>query len=421
MLAMKIKDIKQARVALRKHLLRKDIQSEENKQESGETHSSNNTGLAKNTTSKAKSTTSGGPLLDKNGNLVECYNCKHSKKANSNHYMWNCTNLGFCYECRVEHFPLGPDCPNKDSSKFDYDKFIARQQKNGNEDNKVDITNKFQKKKAIAATNKPTPSLPAAYMLQMAQSNEDQFIEQCKKYYKSQIKGLKNCKTSGKPTHQATSDDEVITKTHDEYLAVDSGASETFINNLQFSDSDIRLTPMGKTKDQVQIAAGDPIDLIGTGDILNHTAHYTPEFHTSLLSVRQTLHHNDALALFTEKDVHVVSNTPIIKKLFNLIIKLSKKNKTLILNGNVVNGLYLVKGSSILKNKLQDLKENEIDLDKINLIPNKNFNYNHEKLTSILSKNLIKEKDKIKFAGPPYYTNIPTAQVSTAAELVRYF
>ena len=119
--------------------------------------------------------------------------------------------------------------------------------------------------------------------------------------------------------------------------------------------------------------------------------------------------------------MHVVSNTPINKKLFNLIIKLSKTYETLILNGNVVNGLYLVKGSSILKNKLQNLKENEIDLDKINLIPNKSFNYDHKKLTNILATNAIKEKDKFKFAGPSYYTNVPTAQVSTAAELVRYF
>ena len=79
------------------------------------------------------------------------------------------------------------------------------------------------------------------------------------------------------------------------------------------------------------LASGPPVEIKGRGSILDHVVKYTPEFHMSLLSVYQTLKSTDSIALFTDNDVHIVKNYPIIDSLFQLIIELSKINKSIVL------------------------------------------------------------------------------------------
>ena len=304
--AFKIKSISVAIEKLKKKLLRKDIQLDEETEALGIERSKygNSKPGTSDSLSRNDGTDEGTPLLDRNGTEILCLNCIHSKKPrNTNHFIWNCTNKSWCYQCAAKHFPMGHECPKADVKKFNYDVYLSKQQEKEsvrkNNSTTLVITNK-QKKKVTTVDD--DTSLPRGYATQKTNPQREMFIKNALKYYDNQ-----QCQMDGYcPKLPADESSEIGD------FKFDSAANETFINKMNLSDSIIRLTPTEKAKDQVQIAAGAPLDIAGVGDILNHTAHYVPNFHDSLLSVQQTLQSNDSLALFTDHDVHVVRNYLII-------------------------------------------------------------------------------------------------------------
>ena len=422
LLKLQLDNLGDAFTALKQRLKFKDVQTEENLQDSlcnGKADHSKNDKV--NTTkTNDKKDNKPEPLLDAKGNLVLCLNCKHSKnkKINKNHYMVNCKSLNFCIQCQAHHFPYGPDCDYEDIKVFNYPAYVkARKELDYN--------------LSLGDNLKPTP---------IAKSNNSSAVVTSKK------SGNKNSSITNMNEAMNTMSDADFdnfirssvanrsknknTKISDieEVFYFDSAANDTYFNNVSLSDSIVDMNRL-KTNDTVTVAGGQKLPIKGSGTILNHTSRYTPQFHTSLLSVQKTLASNDSLALFTDKDVHVVRNSPNIKKLVNFIIQKSKSNKTFLFNGDVVNGMYVVKGNSILQNSNVHLHEktsldNTTDnwnttieeLKAFNLLSNSNFNFD---IIDIDSERM--NTKEFKFANSSYYTNIPTAKVTSAAELVRYF
>ena len=218
-------------------------------------------------------------------------------------------------------------------------------------------------------------------------------------------------------------------------LFFDSGANGTHVNNEELSDSIIEINGI-QSNDSVTVAGGQMIPITGNGSLLNHRTNFTPSFHTSLLSVHKTLASNDALGIFTDKDVHVIKNTESIKSLIQYILNLSKATNTMILNGKVVRGMYVIKGDSILKKNNMDLKvtDKDIDIKEYNLLPKTNFKDSTSQIKTSPKKgrfNLNSADDinneafhidtSFNMALSSYNTNVPSVKISSAAELVRYF
>ena len=392
-------------------------------------------------------------LYSKKGKLVECLNCKHApknKNKDTNHYLSNCPNLGYCYQCETQHFPLGHDCKFEDVSIFNYDKYLENKK---DTDVNIPVTqkNKNKSKDKSKENDKVFESLSA-----MSVNSND---------FKKALKILKSA------YGENDSDDKVLKNM---FLFFDSAANGTHINNKKLSDTPINiLNRMDPMKDRVTVAGGQQIPISGYGSILNHKTSYTPSFHTSLLSVQSTLASNDSVALFTADDVHVVRNNTITKNLFNHLIKIAKSEKTVLFNGKVVNGMYVVKATDILKqqpeNNINEISvhrkdkslidiermlyslepraplllvnentqpgnvcrfakeydNNQSTIDESNLKDFQNEYKKYNLLTKVVKDdNVLLEDSSIKdfnFAGASYYTNVPTAKVSSAAELVRYY
>ena len=232
-------------------------------------------------------------------------------------------------------------------------------------------------------------------------------------------------------------------------LYFDSGANGTHINNKNLSDTIIDIN-RHNANDSVTVAGGQRIQILGRGSLLNHKTHFAPNFHTSLLSVHKTLASNDALGIFTDKDVHVIKNTEFIKNLIHYILNLSKSNKTMILNGKVVKGMYVIKGDSILAKNKSDTNDVNINItndellsnyvldnsfaidsinneynidnmDEYNLLLQTNFKDSINSTINVKDDETLLSSFNLNMANASYFTNVPTAKVSSAAELVRYF
>jgi len=132
MKSLKCKSIKKATEALRNKMKRKDIASAE---ESKFTKSSNTT----NNSDKTK----------------KCINCENSKKADSNHSIWKCSNINYCYKCRSKHLAFGPECPHKDIKIFNYDSYLEKQNKK--QDPSTVSTSTFKKKTQANLVNQNCP------------------------------------------------------------------------------------------------------------------------------------------------------------------------------------------------------------------------------------------------------------------------
>ena len=99
-------------------------------------------------------------------------------------------------------------------------------------------------------------------------------------------------------------DDKTLNDMHIFFL--DSAANGSYFNNEILSDTPI-INLIDSTMDNVTVAGGGKIPIDGYGYILNHKANYTPTFHTSLLSVQNTLDSNDSVALFSRYTFYVAS------------------------------------------------------------------------------------------------------------------
>ena len=415
---LKLESISEGLKVLKLKLVRKDISIDETKEEDNFKRLPSNFNSHKKSSAAAlnsnKDTHSDGPILNKAGKLIECLNCKHAKNPNNiNHFLWNCYNLSYCYQCKAHHFPMGPECEHQNSKVFDYETYLKRKGENTKTLPSAYPSTDKKKKLALANGSGDQKTEGGGKKASSAgPSNEDQIkILKMQMIVNKQRIAFLQCQ--GVKKKKASSSDEVNGNFE---LLFDSGANDSFVNNDKISP--IRMTPTGTVKDTVTIAAGNPLDIQGEGDILNHTSKYIPEFHTSLLSVYQTLKSNDSLALFTDNDVHVVKNFPIVKSLFNLIINLSKLNQSIVLDGKVVNGLYIVTSDAINKNNVSD-KYNLKNI-KLETRINEDALLNEQQLLDLIH-NLTINIPNSNFVAPSYYTNIPTVQVNTAAELVRYF
>ncbi len=130
---LKLKSIKDGLNALKAKMHRKDISLDENREEESfkkQSFTSNST--RKSSGGNLKDIPSDGPIVNRFGKLIECFNCKHAKNpSNTNHFLWNCTNLGYCNQCKIRHFSMGPDCPHQDIKIFNYDNYLKRKNENG--------------------------------------------------------------------------------------------------------------------------------------------------------------------------------------------------------------------------------------------------------------------------------------------------
>ena len=98
---------------------------------------------------------------------------------------------------------------------------------------------------------------------------------------------------------------------------------------------------MDQPSDCIQVADGRTFNVTGIGEILNHSSSLVPEFENSLLSVSELTKSNIAIAIFTDSKCLIVK---LDSKITNLLAKLLQQAKTtnkILIDGNVVNGLYM--------------------------------------------------------------------------------
>jgi len=110
---LKIKDVKKSVTALLENLQSKDIQlAENNREKSSQPVSKQSQGEGKK----------------------ECLNCIHNKKedATTNHKLWWCKNIDFCFKCNKKHLAFGPDCKFKDLKVFNYEQYIEKKRNPSN-------------------------------------------------------------------------------------------------------------------------------------------------------------------------------------------------------------------------------------------------------------------------------------------------
>ena len=280
---LKKKTIKTALIALKLKLDRKDIVADEMNEEHGlKNNQSPDFHTKKSEVSKTDSRFRDGVILNKNGKKIEYLNFKYSKKIDTNHFLWDCNNLTYCYQCRLQHFPYGPECALRDANIFNYEKYLEIKNKKENKIVPYSTHKTGGKKKVVSDSS--TPSLPSGYkvsssteikqlMMQNIVNNQKIALLKCKENQASASKVLNVPST----------------------LLLDSGANESYLNSKLMVL--IRMDPEAMTKEIVQIASGPPVEIKGRGCILDHVAKYIPEFHMSLLSVYQTLKSTDSIAL----------------------------------------------------------------------------------------------------------------------------
>ncbi len=322
-------------------------------------------------------------------NSFECANCMHSKDdIPKNHKLWNCKVIDNYFKCNKKHLAFGPDCKFKDIKKFNYEQYLEKKKnpKDYSSNNKLTGNGKQFANVVSQPTIMPTPSI-----------NVDSHIEL-----------LKQIAILNKKFDDLTVEPEVF-KTHKKItkksIVIDSGCSDTSINSHKHSDTPIIFNSNNQPLGKITVANGTDVDIQGQGSLLNHTTNLVSEFTNSLLSISQTTQSNNAIAIFTESDCHIVQLDEDILDLLDKILTNSKSKNQILLNGNVVNGLYICEMSDINKTcnsqnctlrYTQPLAEQQSDLH-------------------------IKSHKHIHFAGSSYYTNIPSVHVNSIKELVKFF
>jgi len=145
------------------------------------------------------------------------------------------------------------------------------------------------------------------------------------------------------------------------------------------------------------------VEIEGSGTLHNDNSNLVSQFKNSLLSVSQTTLANNAIAIFTESDCHIVKLDKEILQLLNLILTKAKSKNSVLLNGEVVNGLYICEMNDINK----DASPRTCKL-------RYQTPFNSSELEIPSSKH-------VSFAGASYYTNIPSASVKSISDLVYFF
>jgi len=184
----------------------------------------------------------------------------------------------------------------------------------------------------------------------------------------------------------------------------------TGIRTTSHSDSPVILNRMEDrtSDDQIQVADGSFIPIEGSGTLLNHTTGLISQFQNTLLSVNRTNVSNNAIAIFTETDCHVIKlNKQILNILYKLLNK-AKSSNSILLNGDVVNGLYICEIE---------------DIEKSPSLNTCTFRYNtsHDINAPIYDDINLPTSNHIKRANSSYYSNVPSVHLDSLKELVRYF
>ena len=354
MLNLQINDVHLAIRSLHSKLRTKDIQLYENTRES-----------KKSLQTELKDTST----------AITCCNCKFSTKPDYQHVhkLWNCRDIDFCFRCKEKHLALGPNCKFKDKSIFDYDKYAEKKKKTPTS---VPSNKKEQKVANVAKEDFVTKSDLLGI--------KDMFLEHLQKI--------------DKKLDWATGT-EVSKKLSGESIIIDSGCSHTCINTPTHSASPIKFNRM-EYKDSIWVADGRSVEIVGTGKIFNHECSLVPSFASSLLSVAQTNKANNSIAIFTNDECHVIKLDNEIKKfLTNLKESAIAKNLVLI-NGSLVNGVYVFDSN--------DIKKDLIDIKKCYLI--------YDNITTTASS-----VENFNLAAASYYTNVPSVGVESIKELIRFF
>jgi len=385
MKSLKCKSIKKATEALRNKMKRKDIASAE---DSKPLKTFNQTGNS-----------------DK---VKKCLNCSNSKKADSSHSIWKCTNIEYCYKCKLKHLAFGPECPHKDLKIFNYESYLDKQNKKPNSST---VSNHPQGKKNHAnmvTQNRPTS--PPVLTQNNLPGNAAMDVNMGRDILRSLDKLQRQLdEMSIAEVNKFRKLDRKNSITEDTIL-IDTGANETCLSNINHSNSPVIFNRMEPNlKDSIQVADGHALEIEGKGTLLNHESSLVSSFKNTLLSVSKTVVSNNAIAIFTEHDCHVIKlDKEILKLLYKLLDK-AKNNNDILLDGRVVNGLYVC--------NLEDIQNKSANKPCSIRYSTKN-NSNRSIKSDIFQ---INSCFTIKFAGTSYYSNVPSVHFQSIKELVRYF
>jgi len=299
--------------------------------------------------------------------------------------------MDFCYKCNKKHFPYGPSCPHKDNKILDYDKYQEKK--------KSQSSDSF---KSTSDSNKSNGKTSYANNAGQVATNND--VQQCFMDAATGSKLLEQMALLQKKFDDLASSEvqKKFKKIDKNSIFIDTGCSNTSISHSSHSNTPIILNRTN-LRNTIQTADGTNVDIEGTGTLLNHETNLVSAFTNSLLSVSQTTQANNAIAIFTENDCHIVKLDTDILKLLNLILIKAKCKNSVLLNGNVVNGLYICGMNDI--NSSSTSKPCKL-------------RYNGGQNVSELD---ISSSHHVHFAGASYYTNIPSASVKSISDLVRFF
>ena len=176
-------------------------------------------------------------------------------------------------------------------------------------------------------------------------------------------------------------------------IIIDTGCSETCINTPDHSDLPIVRTDL--IDDKILVADGREVPISGAGRILNHKSSLVTDFQNSLLSVSKSIDKNNAIAIFTDSDCHIIK---LDKQILDMIYKLLHNARTkgsMLVNGRMVNGLYVCEKNDIESSAGTSYKKR----------------YNHRDIG----------QTPLNFAGANYYSNVPSVSVDSVADLVSFF
>ena len=114
----------------KKHIVQDELNEEQGIKKQNPSSDVSNKKKSDNKAKSGENLNADGVIVTRSGKVVKCLNCEYSKKeVDTNHFLWNCPNLGYCNRCGVQHFPLGPDCQHKDDRLFNYDTYLEREKK----------------------------------------------------------------------------------------------------------------------------------------------------------------------------------------------------------------------------------------------------------------------------------------------------
>jgi len=358
------------------------------------------------------------PIGNPDNKKKGCFNCNSSKDSNvnKNHSIWKCRNIDYCCKCGKKHLALGPSCPFKDIKIFNYEKYL--EQKKNPIDQPINNNGKYPGSKGISSDsygnsflnfndiNSYSPSILSianttqiVHPTPLSRDDLDRQMILTMQIVTSELKKFNGSQVRSR--HTTLNQHSII---------IDTGANMTGIRTTSHSDSPVILNRMEDrtSDDQIQVADGSFIPIEGSGTLLNHTTGLISQFQNTLLSVNRTNVSNNAIAIFTETDCHVIKlNKQILNILYKLLNK-AKSSNSILLNGDVVNGLYIC------------------EIDDIEKSPSLNtctFRYNtsHDINAPIYDDINLPTSNHIKRANSSYYSNVPSVHLDSLKELVRYF